>query len=168
MQDSVTSVIIKHPIHLVSSSYRLIVVFNSSFFFTFLQLTPHCHVYLGDWLTLTAGWHRPCPVLRCDVVTSLLQSVTPSSTPHRDLLRVRGYSWRVSVVCTRRPPSVAASRFAAPPAPPAVTVGSGDVAARHVTVRDRGECRLGVTAVTLPLRDHFTFVVCSCSDQLAA
>ena len=43
----------------------------------------HCHVYVGDWSTVAACWQRTCLVLRWDVVTSLLQSVTPADTLHR-------------------------------------------------------------------------------------
>ena len=43
----------------------------------------HCHVYVGDWSTVAACWHRTCLVLRWGVVTSLLQSVTPADTLHR-------------------------------------------------------------------------------------
>ena len=54
--------------------------------------SSNCHVYVGHWLTVVACWHRTCLILRCDVVTSLLKSVTPANILHRALLLVRGCS----------------------------------------------------------------------------
>ena len=54
--------------------------------------SSNCHVYVGHWSTVVACWHRTCLMLRCDVVTSLLKSVTPANILHRALLLVRGCS----------------------------------------------------------------------------
>jgi len=61
----------------------------------------HCHVYVGDWSTVAACWHRTCLVLRWGVVTLLLQSVTPADTFHRALLLARGCLWRLASSVTR-------------------------------------------------------------------
>ena len=85
-----SSAVYRHSSIPYSSSKRPII--NSS---THLDSSPssfnsrYCHVYDGDWSTCVACCHRSCLVLLCDVVTSLLQSVTPANTLHRVLLLAR-------------------------------------------------------------------------------
>ena len=67
------------------------IVYHKSFICQFIFIL-HCHVYVGDWSTVAACWHRTCLALRWGVVTSLLQSVTPADTLHRALFLARGCS----------------------------------------------------------------------------
>ena len=72
------------------------VVYHQSSIYQLLFIL-HCHVYVGDWSTVAARWHRTCLVLRWGVVTSLLQFVTPADTLHRALIAGTGLlvtTWR--------------------------------------------------------------------------
>ena len=84
---------------LSSVDIRLVsIVYHQSSICQFIFIC-HCHVYIGDWLTVAACWHCTCLMLRWGIVTLLLQSVTPADTLHRALLLAWGCSWRLGVIC---------------------------------------------------------------------
>ena len=56
--------------HLSSVEVRLTSsVYHQSSVYHFIFIL-HCHVYVGDWSTVAACWHRTCLALRWGVVTS--------------------------------------------------------------------------------------------------